>query len=907
MEPPVPTDEGETLPEWHTQTISEIRQRLETGDEGLTEEEALARSRIYGANSLPERKRTSGTIIFLRQFASPLIYILLAAGVLSIAFEDWTDAIFIFLVIFLNSGIGSIQEWKAEKSAAALQQMLKIFARVKRGGQEEKLSAEALVPGDLVLLESGARVPADLRIISASSLAIDESLLTGESEAAKKKTPVLPADTPVADRVNMAYAGTTVMSGRGTGIVTATGTQTEIGKIAASVSSSAMGKPPIVIRMEVFAKKISIAVLMASAFLAAVVLMQGEPPREVFFLAIALAVSAIPEGLPVALTVALAIATGRMAERHVIVRQLSAVESLGSCTVIASDKTGTLTVNQQTAKAIILPDGCEYFVSGEGYTSIGEITSADGKETKNNPVLHATVKTGIICNEGALSEREDGRWQYHGDAMDIALLSLGYKAGIPPDEIRSKVTILAEIPFSSENRFATAWYQEGEDRMIAVKGALEVILPGCRTMLTDEGSREIDPIKIEEQMELLTARGYRVLAIAGGRSDPEEVKGGPPSPLEFYGLVGFIDPIRPEVYDAVRECREAGVDIVMITGDHPKTALAIARELGIATDESEVMRGDELAALPDAPDSTVFREAIRGRHVFARVSPDQKLAIVNALKQSGEFVAVTGDGVNDAPALRSANIGIAMGTGTDVAKDTASMIITDDSFQSIVSGIEEGRFAYDNIRKVTYLLVSTGFAEVFLFIAALIIGLPLPLIAAQLLWLNLVTNGIKGVALAFEPGEEGAMKRPPRSPEEGIFNDLMMRQIVVAGLAMGGVALVSWYWLLANGYSEAEARNLIVLLMVMLENFHVLNCRSEYRSFFRIPLRTNLYLVAGIIAAQVIHTIAMYVPFFQDALGIAPVSLYEWIAAIALSSGILVVMEIYKFLMNRREIRAEAP
>ncbi len=907
MEPPVPTDEAETLPEWHTQTISEIRRRLETGDQGLSEEEAKSRSLIYGRNTLPERRETPAIVIILRQFASPLIYILLAAGVLSIAFKDWTDAIFIFLVIFLNSGIGSIQEWKAEKSAAALQQMLKIYARVKREGQEEKIPAEALVPGDLVLLESGARVPADLRIISASSLAIDESLLTGESEAAKKKTPVLPAETPVADRANMAYAGTTVMSGRGTGIVTATGTKTEIGKIAASVSSSVMGKPPIVIRMEVFAKKISIAVLIASAFLAAVVLMQGEPPREVFFLAIALAVSAIPEGLPVALTVALAIATGRMAERHVIVRQLSAVESLGSCTVIASDKTGTLTVNQQTAKAIILPDGQEFGISGEGYSGAGTISGSDGEETKNNPVLHALIKTAIICNEGELSERENGKWQFHGDAMDIAFLSLGYKAGILPEEIRSKVTILAEIPFSSENRFATVWYQEGEDRMIAVKGALEVILPGCMTMLTDEGSREIDPARIEGQMEFLTTRGYRVLAVAGGRSDPEEVKGGPPSPLELYGLVGFMDPIRPEVYDAVQECREAGVDIVMITGDHPKTAFAIARELGIATGESEVMRGDELAAIRDAPDSPAFLEAIRGRHVFARVSPDQKLAIVDALKRGGEFVAVTGDGVNDAPALRSANIGIAMGTGTDVAKDTASMIITDDSFSSIVSGIEEGRFAYDNIRKVTYLLVSTGFAEVFLFITALMIGLPLPLIAAQLLWLNLVTNGIKGVALAFEPGEEGAMKRPPRSPDEGIFNDQMMRQIVIAGLAMGGVALVSWYWLLANGYSQAEARNLIVLLMVMLENFHVLNCRSEYRSFFRIPLRTNLYLVTGIIAAQVIHTIAMYIPFFQEALGIGPVSLYEWIAVIVLSSSVLVVMEIYKFLMNKREIRAEAP
>ncbi|MBR1368575.1 ATPase [Methanocalculus chunghsingensis] len=893
----VPEDEPNLL--WHTLGIREIRDRLETGDDGLPALEAARRSEEYGKNSLPERKPPSRIRIFFRQFASPLIYVLIAAGVLSIAFEDWTDAIFIFAVIFLNSGIGSIQEWKAEKSAAALVQMLRIYARVRRDGHEEKISAEDLVPGDIVILESGSRVPADLRIISASSLAIDESLLTGESEPTKKRTVTLPEGTAVADRHNMAYAGTTVVSGRGTGIVTGTGLRTEIGKIAASVSSSAMGKPPLLIRMEAFAQKISIAVLFASALIAVIVLSQGEPPREVFFLAIALAVAAIPEGLPVALTVALAIATGRMAERHVIVRQLSAVESLGSCTVIASDKTGTLTVNQQTAQVVILPDGTEYTVSGEGYTGEGEITlSGDTSVSSEEPIFTLT-KAAIIANEGDLRERNGEGWLSHGDAMDIALLALGYKAGIDPAVIRDEIAVLAEIPFSSENRFTSVWYQEGDERRVAVKGALEVILPGCRTMLTGEGSLPVDAEAIERQIDSLTGRGYRVLAIAGGLSDPEEVKGGPPPLLELYGLVGFIDPIRHDVYESVRECREAGVDVVMITGDHPKTALAIARQLAIADDEGDLITGSDLAAV-GAPDSPAFLSMVQDRHVFARVSPDQKLHIVNALKASGEFVAVTGDGVNDAPALRSANIGVAMGSGTDVAKDTASMIITDDSFSSIVAGIEEGRYAYDNVRKVTYLLVSTGFAEVALFIAALAIGLPLPLIAVQLLWLNLVTNGIKGVTLAFEPGEAGAMQRPPRSPDEPVFNDVMMRQIVVAGLTMGGIALASWYWLLGTGYSESEARNLIVLLMVMLENFHVLNCRSEYRSFFKIPIQTNLYLFGGIVAAQVIHTGAMYIPFFQDVLGIAPVSATEWVMVIILSSSVLLVMEIYKFIINRR-------
>ncbi|RQD83948.1 MAG: HAD family hydrolase [Methanocalculus sp. MSAO_Arc2] len=883
---------------WHAMGIAEIRRHLQVESDGLAKTDVESRRLDYGKNILPGRKPTSTIRIILRQFASPLIYILVVAGIVKAVAEDWTDAIFIFLVIGLNSVIGSIQELKAERNAAALQEMLTIYTRVKREGYEEKIPAEDLVPGDIVYLEAGSRVPADVRIISSSSLAIDESLLTGESVAAKKETHTLPEDTPVADRSNMGFAGTTVMSGRGLGIVTSTGTRTEIGKIALSVTTAEVGKTPLLIRMEQFARNISIAVLFACVVLAAVIIYQGEPPTEVFFLAVALAVAAIPEGLPVALTVALAVATTRMAERHVIVRQLSAVESLGSCTVIASDKTGTLTVNQQTAKILILPDGQEFAVSGEGYSGEGEILDDTGEPAADLGALHNLIRAGIICNEGNLSKR-DGQWFSSGDAMDIALLALGYKAGIDPSKTQAAHAILAEIPFSSDNRFATVWYQDGEERYIAVKGALEVILPGCRTMLTSEGRAEIDTHAIEEQMNSLTTRGYRVLAIAGGKSDPEEVKGGPPPDLELYGLIGFIDPVRPEVYDAVMECYEAGVDVKMITGDHPRTALAIAQQLGIAEDEEDLITGRELVAA-GSPTSPEFASLVDRKHVFARVSPEEKLHIVNALKAAGHFVAVTGDGVNDAPALRSANMGVAMGSGTDVAKDTSAMIITDDSFSSIVAGIKEGRFAYDNVRKVIFLLVSTGWAEVFLFITAIfIIGLPIPLVAAQLLWLNVVTNGIKGVVLSFEPGEPHTMKRPPRDPDEKMFDRVMVRQIAVAGTTMGTVAFLFWFWLQQAGYSTEEARNLLILLVVMLENFHTLNCRSEYKSFFSIPIFSNIYLLLGIVAAQVIHIAAMYTPFFQEALGIAPVSLNAWIGVTLLSLSVLVVVELYKYIINR--------
>ncbi len=888
---------------WHALPADDVAGQLASPAGGLLDAEVARRREVFGENVLPQKRPPTVLEVFLRQFTSPLIYVLLAAGIISVLFADLTDAAFIFVVILINAVIGTFQEVKAERSATALQQMLKIRARVRRDGREVTVTAESLVPGDRVALESGDRVPADIRILQARALTVDESLLTGESQAVRKNPDPVDASLSPGDRLNMLYAGSTVMNGRSTGIVVATGQNTEIGQIAETVMTSETGRPPLVIRMEDFSRKISIAVLIASGLLAVIVLGQGMPPIEVFFLAVALAVSAIPEGLPVALTVALSIATSRMAGRNVIVRFLAAVESLGSCTLIASDKTGTLTVNQQTARVVILPTGEEFSVTGAGYAGEGDVLDGGGAPVAGSARdrLERLARASTITNEAALERTEEGGWTHRGDAIDVAFLALTYKLGLDPAGIRESAVAVAEIPFESEQRYAAVWYREGREIRVAVKGAVETVLPFCRTMAAEqERGVPLDRDRVQEELDDLTSRGYRVLAVARGRVEgPLSIENPEMPHLELLGLVGFMDPIRPDVPDAVRRCRRAGVDVVMVTGDHPATALAIARELEITDSPDEVVTGADLGD-SDLPTLPEFIDRVKRARVFARVTPLQKLRIVEAYRESGAFVAVTGDGVNDAPALRSANIGVAMGSGTDVAKDTASLIVTDDDFASIVAGIEEGRYAYDNVRKVVYLLISTGFAEVLLFLVALIVGLPLPLLAVQLLWLNLVTNGIQGVALAFEGGDPGVMNRPPRRPEEGIFNRLMIEETLLSGVAIALIALGAWYWLLASGWDEFAARNLVVLLMVLLENFHVFNCRSEYLSAFRVPISRNYLLIAGVVAAQGVHILALYVPFLQNVLQLQPVSPVEWLSLLALASLVVVVMEIFKAVRRYR-------
>ncbi len=901
--------DGQT-PVWHTLAEERVLAELTTTPKGLDAQQVVERRQRFGPNVLPKAQPPSIWAIILHQFRSPLIYILLIAGAVSLLLGDVKDAVFIFAVVILNAILGTAQEWRAEQSAAALQRMLKISARVRRDGVERVVDAQELVPGDIVLLESGDKVPADLRLLWTKGLAIDESFLTGESVPVEKDaTRLVAPKAVVGDRVNMAYAGATVTTGRGIGVVTATGLNTEIGHIAKATALSEQTKPPLVIRMEHFVRVISVVVLGAAALLAAISLAQGASLTEVFFLAVALAVSAIPEGLPVALTVALSIAARRMAARNVIVRKMTAVEGLGSCTLIASDKTGTLTVNEQTVRQLV--DGCgeRYVVSGPGYAGEGSITSADGHavDEEARTRIEALARAAAICNEATLYKDEAGAWQHAGDTVDVALLALAFKAGLDPNAVRRQIEIVAEIPFESEHKFAARLYRDANGRLgVALKGAAETVLGFCQHALTRRGLEPIDRAAIEAQADRLAQDGYRAIAVAGAMCDGAIAAGLATQgldasripPLTFLGLVGMIDPLRPDAKAAVETCRAAGVTVAMITGDHPATALAIARELGIAERRDELVVGNDLPAAQTGEDPA-FIERIKDARVFARVSPLQKLQIVQGMRRAGHFVAVTGDGVNDAPALRAANIGVAMGSGTDLAKDTASIVVTDDNFASIVEGIREGRYAYDNIRKVIYLLISTGAAEIMLFMLSVLVGLPAPLLPVQILWLNLVTNGIQDVALAFEGGEPGAMRRRPRKPTEGIFDGLMIQQVALSGAIIGLVAFGAWYWLKASGYDQAYARNVVLLLMVLFENFHVFNCRSEYESAFRVPLRRNPLLVIGVFVALALHLCMMWIPFLRPILQTSPVAPGDFLLMVVLASSVMVAMEAFKWARAR--------
>lgn len=894
---------GESAVKCSLLTIEETIKRSGTDkNNGLTTEEAVKRQEKYGKNVLPSKESISIWSVIKHQFKNPLIYILLIASVVTAIIGEIKDTVFILVVVLINTVLGTQQEWSAEKSAASLLNYLEAYAPVIRGGKKETLNIEELVPGDIMLLRSGDKVPADLRLIKTKNLTIDEAVLTGESIPTEKDSKKLKKASVINDCSNIAFAGTQVITGRATGVVVRTGSKTEVGKIAETVYSAEDVRPPLLQRTEKFAKQIGIVVLGISVIMGAIALFQGYSYIEVFMLAVALAVSAIPEGLPIAVTVALSISTRRMAKRNVVVRKLAAVESLGSCTLIASDKTGTLTLNRQTAAVIIIEPGKKIDLTGSGQDSLKE-TGIDLSKRLNSDEKLSLAELGkaiTLDNEAELYRKDDG-WEYNGSSIEVAMLSLANKLGLKPLEIREKAATAGEIPFESDKKYSAKFYREDSSIYIAAKGAPEVIVSMCSKIKIGESVKKIDGRAVEKEAYKLGSEGYRVIAVAGGEVDAREkiesLEKGRLSNLTFLGLIGFMDPLRTEVKESIEKAYEAGVEVVMITGDNPGTAFAIAKELEITKSKKDVITGSELGGDDEEFNKTGyegFLKKVKRSKVFARVSPMQKLNIVEALQKIGNFVAVTGDGINDTPALKKANIGVAMGSGTDVTKDISSIIITDDSFSSIVRGIEEGRFAYDNIRKVTYLLISTGLAEVILFIFALLMQLPLALLPVQLLWLNLVTNGIQDVTLAFEKGEPEAMSRPPRKPREGIFNKLMIQETVLSGAIMGGLASVLWFMSIRNGMEAATARNTLLMLMVLMQNFHVFNCRSEKISAFRVPISRNYILILGIIAAQGIHIGSMYIPFMQNLLGIGPIDFTCWLTLSGIASIIILVMEIFK-------------
>jgi len=888
----------------HALPAGEVAAAIGAAARGLARDEAARRLALFGRNTLPRAAPRSLAAIFLRQFASPLMLVLIGAALLSLLLRDWADAAFILAAVLINALIGTHQESSAERAAEALRNLVSARALVERDGEERDIDAGELVPGDLVLLESGAKVPADLRLVAEQRLSVDESLLTGESLAVVKDAErVLEREVVLAERVNMVFAGTMVRSGRGRGLVVATATDTALGRIATSVLGREAPTAPLVLRMTRFTRLLTVAVGVAALVVAAVSLARGATLVEVFVLGVALAVSAVPEGLPVALTVALAVGMQRMSRRNVIVRRLVAVEALGSCTHIASDKTGTLTVNQLTVRRVQFPGEPPWEVTGEGASPKGTFLVPQGAERAGRePLLARLARAAVLANEGVLAER-DGAWVARGDAVDAALLVMARKTGLEREAAEEAAPPLAAIPYEPEQAFSASFNAEAGGACASVKGAPETVLAMCSRMARADGEAPLEADDVRMQVAALAGEGYRVLALADGplglRADEsfsrEHLRG-----LVFIGLVAMSDPPRPEARGAIDACRRAGIAVSMITGDHPVTAFSVARDLGFAREPREVVTGPEIAqALAEG--EPALDALVANARVFARVEPQHKTAIVEALQRRGHFVAVTGDGVNDAPALRAAQVGVAMGaSGTDVARETADLVLTDDNFASIVAGVEEGRVAYANVRKVIFLLVSTGAAEIVLFMLALAANVPLPLMAVQLLWLNLVTNGIQDVALAFEPAEGDELSRPPRAPRERIFNRLMIERVALAAVVIGGLAFAVFAWLLARGVPEAEARNATLLLMVLFENVQAFNSRSETRSVLRHdPLRNKL-LLFGTIAAQLVHIGAMYTPGLSGVLGVQPVSLELWAGLLAIALLILLAMEAHKRLRGAR-------
>ena len=886
---------------WFTLGFEDCLERLKSDREGLSKGESDKRREEFGPNKLPEKKKDSVFVVFLKQFRDPLIYVLLFAGAVSLAIQHWSDAIFIFAVLGFNATLGTIQEYKAQISAQSLQDVIEKKARVLRDGKKREIDAEALVPGDIVAIESGDAVPADIRLCENRELRVDESLLTGESEQVDKDHEAeLEEDAPLGDRDNMLYAGTTVTSGRGRGIVCTTAEQTEVGRIARSLTEESED-PPLVQRMRRLTRLISVFIVAAVLALGAVQIAAGSTWNETFLLAVALAVSAIPAGLPVAVTIALSVASYRMAKREVIIRQLPAVEGLGSCTQICSDKTGTLTENHLTAQCFTFDDGGRFELSGEGSETEGELKEAKNGASLSEEVgdrIRAALRSAVLANEAEIETSNNGI-ETQGDTVDVAFLIAGRKLGIErqaliEDEGREPV---GEIPYSSERKYAASFNRADNAIHAHVKGAAENIAEMCA-----EDRRDT----ILEQAKDLASDGYRVLAVAGGPIDDEQAaKDSEESALknlEFQALVGLIDPLRAEVPDAVDACHGAGVDVRMVTGDHPDTAISIGRQLGIAKEDEEPTTGPQLIeAIGEERDEDAqgqIAASVDRAHVFARIEPQQKTRLVEHLQDGGEFVAVTGDGVNDAPALNAAHISVAMGKGgTDVARRTAQMILGDDNFASIVNGIEQGRIAYDNVRKVVWLLISTSVAELTLFALALATGMPLPLFAAQLLWLNLVTNGIQDVALAFERGEPDVLQRKPRRPDERIFNRRMIEQVLLSGVWIGLVGYGAFYYMIEHmGMATGEARNLLLLLLVLFENMHIFNCRSEERSAFRIPISGNWLLIGTVALAQGVHIASMYIPGISGVLGSHPVSLQTWGLLLLIAFSVIAVVEAYKLI-----------
>ncbi len=885
---------------WYQLHIKEIIQKLGTSEEGLTDNEAMERLKQYGPNKLIEEEKISKFKILFQQFTSPLIYILLIAAVVTALLKEYIDTSVIMAAVILNAVIGYMQEYKAEQGVRALKKMLIPKARVLRNGKEKEIHSEQLAPGDVVLLASGAKVPADLRLLNTYELKVEEAMLTGESIPAEKSTSAISEDNLTSgDQKNMTFMGTIVVSGRAKGIVVETGSKTVIGGIAKEVKEIGVTKAPLQKKIENFAKYIGFVVLAASVVLFSMGIIIGENIHDMFMTAVAAAVAAIPEGLPIVVTIAMSIGVARMARQNAIMRKLPAAETLGSTTVICSDKTGTLTKNEMTVRLIY--DGEHiYDVAGSGYEPKGEILHDKMSVNTEERKRHLQVlRIGLLCNESNMYE-EDGQYKVDGDPTEGALIVSAIKAGLMPENEKKHYPQIAIIPFESEHGYMATLHRHGGKKLVFVKGAPERVLDMCTGVAADDGSQKKEILHIAHNF---AKEGMRVLAFAYKEAshDVEELTHHDvESGLTFAGLQGMIDPPRLEVIDAVKGCKQAGIRTIMITGDHAVTAVSIAKKLGLGGADPEVIPGKELETMSDRE---LFHK-VKDVSVYARVSPHHKLRIVQQLKKRGEIVAVTGDGVNDAPALKEAHIGIAMGrTGTDVAKEASDMVLADDNFASIFNAVKEGRILFDNIRKVVFFLIPTGIATIISIIATLILGVPMPYLPTQLLWINIVTNGLQDVALAFEPGEKGIINRPPRDPKEGILSRLLIERIFLVALIISGGVIYNFISALNEGVSLEKARSVAMTTMVFFQFFQAWNSRSELQSIFRINPFSNPFLFYSMIAAFFAQLAVLYVPTLQWVFRTEPLTAKEWINIGATTVTIVIAVETDKWIRRKRGVK----
>jgi Ca2+-transporting ATPase len=905
--------EREIARNWHHLPAEEVIDLIETDVEaGLDLFEVKHRQEKFGPNELTARGGPSALKRLLLQFHQPLIYILIAAGAITALLGEWVDSIVIFGVVLVNALVGYLQEAKAVQAIEALAKTMTTEALVLRAREQVRVSATELVPGDIVLLQAGDKVPADLRLFRGRDLQIDESALTGESLPTRKDPDPVDRGAVLADRSNMAYASSLVTFGQGAGVVVGIGDATEVGRISELITHADDLKTPLTRKIAAFSTLLLIVILALSAVTFVVGMARGESAVDMFMAAVALAVGAIPEGLPAAVTITLAIGVSRMAKRRAIIRKLPAVETLGSTTIICSDKTGTLTENQMTVQRVVA-GGREYAVSGGGYEPTGSITLAAEPQTAIEaslpPALRAVLAAGVLCNDSTLVQEEE-RWNVQGDPTEGALLSAAGKAGLERAALENEQPRLDSIPFESQHQYMATLNggEGGADKHIFMKGAVEAILERCSDALAPDGGRiPLDGEAVLADVERLGGDGLRVLAFATKQSPPGAIRleHEDLQSLTFVGLQAMIDPPRPEAIAAVAACHRAGIRVKMITGDHAVTAAAIARQIGLVEGSDELpvaLTGYDLAKLGD---SELIARA-ENTAVFARVSPEQKLRLVEALQSGGHVVAMTGDGVNDAPALKQADIGTAMGiAGTDVAKEAADMVLTDDNFASIEAAVEEGRGVFDNLTKFITWTLPTNLGEGLVILAAVLLGTTLPILPVQILWINMTTAVLLGLMLAFEPKEDGIMERPPRKPTTPILTVDLVQRIVLVGILLLAGAYGLFEWAVREGYSDEMARTLAVNVFVIVELFYLFNCRSLTRSYFRLPQFSNRWVLGGVSIMILLQLVFTYAPFMNAAFKTEPLEAWMWLPIIGLGVVTFFIVELEKAISVRIHRRHE--